>query len=144
MQDGSYAMQEDVMNLAVDKLVHNRTDDPARAVAWAVMEYVEDESEIENVTVGYGDDRSMSEDSIHPDQWWEKFPPVDGHRFRVFAPEDGDGIEYASFVLSLIGATPVGEFPGDVYDSYDHRGRTSYHFVLPDDAPIAAAVERLA
>lgn len=141
MQDGSYAVQETVMNLAVEKINEHNTE-PSRAVAWAVMEHVE--SETDNVTVGYGYDREMAEGDTHPDSWWERFPPVEGHRFRVFAPEGGTGAEYAAWVLSLVGATPVGVFPGDVFDSYDHVGRTSYHFILTDHAPIAAAVSRLA
>lgn len=123
------------------------------SINWAVLKYLETPEELGfdhtdlDVTVGYGRDRALHDD-YGPDSkgvqtdWWDTIPPIEGTRFRIFYPDDVDGIPApVETVMAAIGATPVGVFT-DMMDSYDHRERVAAHYVLPDHAPIVYAVGR--
>jgi hypothetical protein len=130
-------------------------DDTEAAVAWTVLKSLErnepDVDAPENVTVGYGNDRSTHDmwndsDQYDTDGWWDRFPPVDGYRYRVFydpdAPTADDGYppERADRLMAAIGATPAGVTENDP-SSIDGRDRHVAHYVLPENAPFVLAVE---
>lgn len=142
--------QEHILEEGRDEMVEH-AHPPDKAIPAAVMRYVEDPDGglgLPGVTVGYGYDRKMHERggrARYPDSWWGTFPPIEGRRFRVFVPRKHDGSEAALVstiddVMLAIGATPVGVFPNDDKDSYDHRGRDSIHYLLPDNSPIHNAL----
>jgi hypothetical protein len=126
------------------------------ALPWAVMRIVEGHDHfsdgarsVEGVTVGYGRDRQMYESDQYPDEWWERFPPVEGYRFRLFFPEyeSGSSREYIERVrhltrkMTAIGAIEIGSFADD-YDSYGNRCRECRHYVIEDQSVIHDAVRR--
>lgn len=109
-----------------------------RALNYAVLEHLE--SRLSDVTVGYGRDADMHHDQFGDPGWWDTFSPVNGTRFRVFAPSSDDCPDEVSEAMAAIGATPVGKFEDDV-GTYDPRDRVAWHFVLPDNSPIHDAIE---
>jgi hypothetical protein len=128
---------------------------PRRSLNYAVLKYLEGADHFEgadgNVTVGYGQDRALYEEygpagSGTAPEWWKDVPPTEGTRFRIFYRGDDEAEKpkpphKVINVMAVIGALPVGIFPRDDLDSYDHRGRLSAHFVLHDAAPIIGALE---
>lgn len=122
-------------------------DEHGRAtVEWAAMNLIEDGS-IAPIIVGYGSDRDMyeaygPEGDLSEAEWWADFPPIEGTRFRVFYPEDIDGIPHlVRLTMAAIGAVPVGVFKDDEKGSYEHRGRNAAHYLLDDHAPIRLMFE---
>lgn len=143
--------QESILEGGKEMMIE-RAHDPEKAIPAAVMRYVEgmadDAIELSGVTIGYGYDRQMHAEKAHmgyPDEWWETFPPIEGRRFRVFIPREADGsdaqlVTAIDDIMAAIGATKVGVYPDDDADSYDHRGRDSHHYLLPDNSPIHNAL----
>lgn len=147
--------QQVLIEEAARLMNESRSTEPNEAVPHAVMRYIEGMGDFAGfpgrVTVGYGFDRKMYEGygpggTGEVQSWWDRFAPIEGRRFRIFIPDDASGEldRMAHDVMAAIGATPAGRYPNDDKDSYDSRGRTAYHYLLPDHAPIHQAVAQAA
>lgn len=113
---------------------------------YAVLRLLEGQSEAvaerfpqaDDVTVGYGRDKSMFDSWGSDVEWWETVSPrVECTRFRLFYPDDRTTVPRVIIdVMTALGAWRVWDGDAVACGSYDHRQRREVHYLWPDGHPV--------
>ena len=107
------------LRYAVLRLLEGETDETTAAV-----------SQIDGVTVGYGEDEVMFDSWSDDIEWWETVPPRDGcTRFRIFYPDEHKVVPRVIVdVMAALGAWRVWTGNAAACGSYDHCERREVHY----------------
>jgi hypothetical protein len=127
--------------------VARSTDSPAHEyLRYAVLRLLEGDSEAlperfpqtDDVTVGYGRDKSMFDSWGSDAEWWEMVPPRgECTQFRLFYPDGHSMIPRAIVdVMAALGAWRVWEGDAAACGSYDYRQRREVHYLWPEGHPV--------
>jgi len=120
------------LRYAVLRLLEGETDETTAAV-----------SQIDGVTVGYGEDEVMFDSWSDDIEWWETVPPRDGcTRFRIFYPDEHKVVPRVIVdVMAALGAWRVWTGNAAACGSYDHCERREVHYRWPDGHPLEDALQ---
>ncbi len=127
--------------------VARSTDSPAHEyLQYAVLRILEGNSEVipkrlpqaDDVTVGYGQDKSMFDSWGSDVEWWETVTPrKECTRFWLFYPDEHSMVPRAIVnVMAALGAWSIWEGDAAACGSYDHRQRREVHYLWPEGHPV--------
>ena len=127
--------------------VAQSTDSPAHEyLRYADLRLLKSDSEAiperfpqtDDMTVGYGQDKSMFDSWGSDVKWWKTVPPRgECTRFRLFYPDEHSMVPRAIVdVMAALGAWRVWEGDASACGSYDHRQRRETHYLWPESHPV--------